>query len=242
MPASSAACLTGLGVSFRPRPAGRSGWVRTRECHGRPPATRQRRCERTPACRRIRDAWEGTRKGKQGIRRARLRARPLQLGLDAVLLEVRQVFHEHLAVQMVQLVLHTDREQAVGLELEGLAVDVQRLAADAGGALDFIVDARHRQAAFFVDLVVVAAPGDLGIDQRQQLVAVFGHVDHDQALMHVHLRGGQTHAGRVVHGLGHVAGQLADALVDLGHGLGFLVQARVRVAKDGSKAMKKDRQ
>ncbi|KAG1434540.1 hypothetical protein G6F55_014520 [Rhizopus delemar] len=81
-------------------------------------------------------------------------------------------------------------------------------------------------------LVVVAAPGDLGIDQGQQLIAVLGHVDHDDALVHVHLGRGQADARRVIHGLGHVAHQLTDAVVDFGYRLCLFVQARVRVAKD----------
>ena len=63
-------------------------------------------------------------------------------------------------------------------------------------------------------------------------VARFGDVDHDHALVHVDLRGGQADAGRVVHGLGHVGDQLLHARVENGDRLGDLVQARIGVAQD----------
>ena len=49
----------------------------------------------------------------------------------------------------------------------------------------------------------------------------------------VHLGGGQAHAIGVIHGGQHVVGQLADARVHLGHGLGHGVQARIGVRKNG---------
>ena len=51
--------------------------------------------------------------------------------------------------------------------------------------------------------------------------------------MHVHLRGRQANAGGFVHGFKHVAHQLRQALVHIGHRLGDGVQARVRVSKNG---------
>src|SRR5690242_13983565 len=50
---------------------------------------------------------------------------------DALTLQVREVVHEQLAVEMVDLVLDADREQAVGVELQGLALRVQRPHPDA---------------------------------------------------------------------------------------------------------------
>ncbi|MOA56265.1 hypothetical protein D3C78_1802150 [compost metagenome] len=80
--------------------------------------------------------------------------------------------------------------------------------------------------------MVIAAPRDLGVDEREQLIAVLGHVDHDHALVHVDLGCGQADTRCVVHGFGHVAHQLPNAVVDFGYRLGLFMQARVRVAKD----------
>jgi hypothetical protein len=44
------------------------------------------------------------------------------LALDAVALQRRQVFDEHLAQQVVHLVLDADGQQALGLDLARLAV------------------------------------------------------------------------------------------------------------------------
>ena len=50
-----------------------------------------------------------------------------------------------------------------------------------------------------------------GIDEHPQVVLGFGDVDDHQLLVHVDLAGGQAHAGRVVHGFGHVGHQLVEA-------------------------------
>jgi hypothetical protein len=44
----------------------------------------------------------------------------LQLGLDAVALQRRQVFDEDLALEVIHLVLDADGQQLVGIEFEGL--------------------------------------------------------------------------------------------------------------------------
>ena len=79
-----------------------------------------------------------------------------QLLAHHLALERRQVVDEHLAVQVIHLVLDAHREQAVGGELEGFAVAIERLDRDRVGAGDVGVDAGHRQAAFLVDLAALA--------------------------------------------------------------------------------------
>ena len=64
------------------------------------------------------------------------------------------------------------------------------------------------------------------------MVARFGHVDDDHAQVHVDLRGRETDAGRRIHGFGHVAHELPNAVVDLAHGLGDAVKAWVWIAED----------
>src|ERR687888_1739876 len=95
-PRSSASFFTGLELGRRPRPAGRSGCVRTRAMLW--PACRSRTRERSakagvPAKIRRRSASGGL---------AQLLG---ELGADALLLELRQMFDEDLALQMVHLVL-----------------------------------------------------------------------------------------------------------------------------------------
>ena len=112
MPCSSASCLTGLGCSFWPRPAGRSGWVSTSGTS-------------KPAARIAASAA----RAKSGVPAKRLsRGDPRLLGelvLDARLLQLRQVLDEDLALQVIHLVLDADRQQILGLDFEGLAVEAQ---------------------------------------------------------------------------------------------------------------------
>jgi len=137
---------------------------------------------------------------------------------------------------MVHLMLDAHGQQAVGLDLERLAVDVEGADLDPGRALDAVIDAGHRQAAFVVDLLFFAGPGDFRVDENHQLFLGFGHVDGDHALVHVHLGRGQADARRVVHGIRHVGHQLAQALgTEFGNRLGNLVQARVGIAEDVEK-------
>ncbi len=91
-----------------------------------------------------------------------------QLALDPPLLELRQVIDEDLAVQVVDLVLDADRQQAIGFHRPLLAVEVEVFDGDPFGTLDLVVDAGHRQAAFFADLLTAALLQGLGIDEGEQ--------------------------------------------------------------------------
>src|SRR5574343_1710992 len=225
-PCSGAHCLTGEACSFMPRPAGRSGWVSTSTIWW--PAA----CKAAMASR----ANSGV-PAKTSFKRgssALLVAQGLgQLGLDAALLERGQVFDEHLAAQVVHLVLDAHGQQAIGLDVLLFAFAVQGLDFHGAGAFNAVVDAGHRQAAFVAPHAHLAGPGDLGVDQHQGLDALFGHIDHDQALVHIDLRGGQADAFGLVHGLEHVVDGLLQARVKSLHGLGHFVQARIGVSEDG---------
>jgi len=154
-----------------------------------------------------------------------------QLGLDAHLLEARKVFHEHAAHQVIHLVLHADGEQAVRVELAGLAVAVQGAYADFFGAADLVVDAGYGQAALF-PFDIAGSGKDFRVDQHAQVGMVFADVNDDNALVHIDLGRRQADAGRGVHGLGHVVDQFADALVYLLHRFGHGVQAGIGIAED----------
>src|SRR5687768_17707909 len=71
-----------------------------------------------------------------------------ELGADALLLELRQMLDEHLALQVVHLVLDAHGEKTLRLQGERIAVLVVRAHLDTLGTLDQFIDARHRQAAF----------------------------------------------------------------------------------------------
>src|SRR3982751_961251 len=71
-----------------------------------------------------------------------------QLGADALLLQLREVLDENLALQVIHLMLDAHREQTLRLERERVAVPIVGANLDALGAWHQLIDSRHRQAAF----------------------------------------------------------------------------------------------
>src|SRR5690625_7514813 len=120
MPASTAACLTGPIRSLRPRPAPRSGWARTTTGRHASLPTRAASAGRAKA---------GVPAKTMRIKPPRARAwRPCACAAScrSWAPERRQIVDEQLAVEMVNLVLYAHRLQSLGLQLERLAVNVQR--------------------------------------------------------------------------------------------------------------------
>src|SRR5690606_2359014 len=152
---ASAACFTGLAVSTRPRPAGRSGWVRT-------PTTSWAAASACSAG--TAKAGVPAKATRNFIGIGRLQARLgwcraaraatavtpllLELAADALALELRQVVDEQLAVQVVHLVLQAHGEQVGEVLFVRGTVGILIANAHALRALDVVIDAGHRQAAF----------------------------------------------------------------------------------------------
>src|SRR6185436_17630875 len=179
---ASATRETALGVSLRPRPAGRSGWERTSATS-------------CPAARIASSAVAAnggvpaktTRKAR-GARLLRgLALALLQLRADAFLLELGEILDEDLALEMVHLVLDARGQEARGVEREARPVAVEGGHRDALGALDVVIDSRDREATLLVHGETLAA-SDLRVDEDAQIAAVLAHVDHDDLAVHVYLR------------------------------------------------------
>ena len=60
----------------------------------------------------------------------------------------------------------------------------------------------------------------------------FLQVDHQHTLRHTDLYRGQANAGRVIHGVEHIADQGFQFIIKLGHGFGHGFQARIRHLED----------
>src|SRR5262245_12045851 len=183
MPRAWAKRFTGLAIGRNPRPAGRSGWVRASTTSW--PAARSRASARSansgvPAKTR-------RRKGRSGCLAQLLR----ELRADALLLELRQVLDEHLALQVIHLMLNANGDQALRLQRKGIAVRVMGADLDALGARDQLVDAGQREAAL-LDVGHSDRLDDLGIDQHHEGIASLGHVHDDDLLVDVHLGRGKT--------------------------------------------------
>src|SRR5574341_1980026 len=154
-----------------------------------------------------------------------------ELRADALLLQLREVLDEHLALQVIHLVLDAHSEQSLGFQRERIAVLIVRADFDALGALNELVDSGHRQAAF----LDVGHPGrldDLGVDQNHQRVAALGNIDHDDALGHIDLDCRKPDSRRGVHGFGHVGDELLEALVEYRDRGRDPVESGVGIAKD----------
>lgn len=124
-------------------------------------------------------------------------------------------------------------QQAIGLNDAGLALLVQRAHMHGIEAFNAVVDAGHREATFFVEVLFGTGPDQFGVDEHQRLVAFLRNVDDHQALVHVHLGGGQANAMGVVHGGQHVGDQRPDAVVHRRNGACNLVKPGVRVTENG---------
>ena len=74
-------------------------------------------------------------------------------------LQRRQVVDEHLAFQVIHLVLDAHRQRALGLHDDLVAIDVLRLHLDLQRAGDVGVEARKRQAALLIDLGALSFRG-----------------------------------------------------------------------------------
>src|ERR1044071_666111 len=222
MPRETARRFTGLETGRSPRPAGRSGWVSARAISC--PEARSRANARSansgvPAKTRRRKARSGCLAQLLG-----------QLGANALLLELRQVLDEHLALQVIHLVLDADREQPLSLERESGAVLVIGANLDPLGTLDQLVDRRQRKAAF-LDVGDAYRLHDLWIDQNDEGIAPLGDVDHDDLLVDVDLGRRETDTGGRIHGLRHVGHELLQGLVEDGYRGGYFVEPDVGVAQ-----------
>src|SRR5438552_2403813 len=161
--------FTGLGLLRMPRPAGRSGWVSTSATSCRPSSSASARSANAgvPAKIRRRNA-----DGSGGL--AQLLS---ELGADALLLQLRQMLDEDLALQMIHLVLDAYGKQALRLERERIAVLVVGTHFHALGPRHQLVDSRDRKAAF-LDVRLASRFDNLRIDQHHERIAPLGDVDH----------------------------------------------------------------
>src|SRR5690349_5052773 len=104
---------------------------------------------------------------------------------DALLLELGELLDEHLALEVIDLVLNADSKQSLRLQRKGVAVLVEGPNLYALRALDQLIYPGHRQAAF-LDVGNAGGIDDLGIHQDHQRVAALGDIHHDHLLVNVH--------------------------------------------------------
>ena len=176
--AARASALTGDGCELQPaslRPIGLGQHQRNRQSPRR--GSRRAPSPRTPASRRttVRRHQPASR---CFLRSPRREPRPLQR---------RQVVDEDLADQVVHFVLDAHGEQAVGVELERLAVLVQRAHADASRRASPCRSSPGTDRQPSSHSASPSAARISGLMKTRSVVARLGDVDHDDALVHVDL-------------------------------------------------------
>jgi hypothetical protein len=137
---------------------------------------------------------------------------------------------------MIHFMLDAYRQQAVGVQIEGLAVAIERTHGDALGALDPVENARHRQAAFLAFLAARLGD-DFRIDEDAQRIVGFGNVDDDDALRTLTWVAASPIPGSV-HGLA-MSSPVADARINRNNRLGDGVQASIGIMQNIGSGHKK---
>src|SRR5258705_3091993 len=121
--------------------------------------------------------------------------------------EDAQVVEEQPAVEVVDLVLETAREQLRRLDLVLLPLEIHRADDDVLRSLDVRVDVGNREAALLRLVLRGASVDDRGIDHDERLSV---DLDHGESLGPPDLRGREADPTRVVHRLEHVRDEAAD--------------------------------
>ena len=104
---------------------------------------------------------------------------------------------------MIQLVLYSDRQNAVAGKLHTFAFTVKKLTFNIFGAFYFAFKIRHRQTAFAADNGTFPF-GDNRIDKLDQ---AFANVDNYYSSGNTYLRRCQAYAVCRVHGFRHIVQQ-----------------------------------
>ena len=136
------------------------------------------------------------------------------LGQDALAFESGEVIDKQLAIQMVHLVLNTNREDAFGLPFEGRPPSIEGGNPDPLGALDVFADIGDGETAFF-GLDGPTPFDNFRIDKANGLIPLTGDIDNGNPFGDIDLSGRKTDALGGIHGMEHVIDEFSDALVDL---------------------------
>jgi len=156
----------------------------------------------------------------------------------ALLLEAREILDKNLAVQMIDLMLDTHREQAIRLDHPGLALSIERADLYPLGAPDSIEYPRYGQTAF-LGLFFTGSLQNLRIDEDLEIVPRIRDIDDDHALVDVDLGGREPDAGRSIHRLRHVLHELADTVIYPCDRLCPLMQPWIGIMQNRQKSHKK---
>ncbi len=114
---------------------------------------------------------------------------------------------------MIYLVLEANREHALGLHLDFLAITVQKRRANMFGAFDGFVKTGNRQTTLVCYQYAIFFQ-DLRIDECVWLSLIIRYIGDQQTAMNINLGRRESDSRRVIHCLEHVVDQRAQRIVN----------------------------
>src|SRR5262245_26855548 len=212
-----AAVATGVGVSSLPRPAGFGTRVTTRSircpdaANARSEGTDQRSLPRKTIRRERAMRWSLRWPERWTSALGALHLEFAELSHHVATSRVVEPIDVQHAAQAIGLVLKDAREQALGAEVERIAVQVLPSEPNALRPDGVVVRPGDRQASLLEGLLALQL-GDLRVG-REAAVAL-SVVVHEERLADAYLVGGQANTRRRVHRLEHVVDERAERVVE----------------------------
>lgn len=155
----------------------------------------------------------------------------LQFCLDSALFKAGQIFNKYLALKMIDFVLNAYGQQALRFKREVLPITTRCPNPDLLGALDLLIDARHRKTPFLAKLRS-STLDNLRIDEDLQAIAILRGVNNNDLSVYINLGRRQANSGRRIHGFRHIRDQNTQISVKSSHWRCFLIQARIGKAQN----------
>src|SRR4030065_1036981 len=141
--------------------------------------------------------------------------------------------HKQDAVQMVDLMLEDARQPAFGFDSHRMPMTVQSFYRHYFQALHLPLDARDGKAALGTEHCNVGGTRNLGVYQdikfgRSLFIFLITEFNDDQPGRFTHLRGSQSHAGSLAHGLNHIVHQGLEVGTEIAHFTSLMPQDDLR--------------
>ena len=133
----------------------------------------------------------------------------------------------HLAVQVVDLVLHAGRPEPDEIAFLDLARLVQEAHGDGARAADRGMHTGQVGAGFVMLAQLHAGMQDLGVGHAQRLAPLLAGIDHRQTLHHADLHRRKADTRHCLHRVDHVDPGGADVIGDFSHRFGGRLQPLV---------------
>src|SRR5271154_2649358 len=133
---------------------------------------------------------------------------------DKVALQHAEMLNKQHAIEMIDLMAESPRQQSFAAHFEFLAGSILRAHRHILRSHHVAAEARNREAAFFLALLAFHM-NDVRIRANQFGLGILAqrYVNHRQPQRNANLRRGESHARGRIHGLKHIGDQLLQLLI-----------------------------